>query len=183
MFRKTGDSQSPTHSRPAECGSRQAILARSDHPNRVVSPPRGLPFNLQQVAPAPDRPICHEVQQQATFIYVTSTGPRGLGSGRSQPAMGGSGCICLPTGSHLGQSGGKAAGLPMRENYSDCTRVAQHALILGPCGHVRPNSSVPAQSANIALHSDSSQESVKPESACLAQITYNLKSITFREFC
>ena len=28
--------QSPTHSRPAECGSRQAIQARPDHPNRVA---------------------------------------------------------------------------------------------------------------------------------------------------
>ena len=39
-----------THSRPAECGSGQAIQARPDHPNRVVSPSRGLPLNLQQVA-------------------------------------------------------------------------------------------------------------------------------------
>ena len=43
---------SPTHSRPAECGSGQASQARPDHPNRVVSPSRGLPLNLQQVAPA-----------------------------------------------------------------------------------------------------------------------------------
>ena len=43
---------SPTHSRLAECGSGQAIQARADHPNRVVSPSRGLPLNLQQVAPA-----------------------------------------------------------------------------------------------------------------------------------
>ena len=43
---------SPTHSRPAECGSRQAIQARPDHSNRVVSPSRGLSLNLQQVAPA-----------------------------------------------------------------------------------------------------------------------------------
>ena len=41
-----------THSRLAECGSGQAIQARPDHPNRVVSPSRGLPLNLQQVAPA-----------------------------------------------------------------------------------------------------------------------------------
>ena len=43
---------SPTHSRPAESGSRQAIQARPDHSNRVVSPSRGLPLNLQQEAPA-----------------------------------------------------------------------------------------------------------------------------------
>ena len=43
---------SPTHYRPAERGSGQAIQARPDHPNRVVSPSRGLPLNMQQVAPA-----------------------------------------------------------------------------------------------------------------------------------
>ena len=60
VFQKTGYSKSPTHSRPAECGSRQAILARPDHSNRVVSPPRGLPNNMQMVAPTPDRPICYD---------------------------------------------------------------------------------------------------------------------------
>ena len=40
LFQETSDSKSPTHSRPAECGSRQAIHARPDHPDRVVSPSR-----------------------------------------------------------------------------------------------------------------------------------------------
>ena len=51
-------------------------------------------------------------------------------------AMGGSGCIYLPTSSHFGQSGGEVAGLPMQENSSDCSRVAQHALVLGSSSHV-----------------------------------------------
>ena len=37
VYQETSNSQSPTHPRPAECGSRQAIQARPDHPNRVVS--------------------------------------------------------------------------------------------------------------------------------------------------
>ena len=37
--------------------------------------------------------------------------------------MGGSGPICLPTNSHLGQSGGEFAGLPVQENHSDCSRI------------------------------------------------------------
>ena len=45
--------------------------------------------------------------------------------------MGGSGRISLPTSSHLGQSGGEVAGLPVQENHSDCSRMAQHALVLG----------------------------------------------------
>ena len=39
--------------------------------------------------------------------------------------MGGSGCICLPTSSRIGQSVGEVAGLPMQENYFDCYRVTQ----------------------------------------------------------
>ena len=49
VHQKSSISQSPTHSRPAECGHSQAIQARPDHPNRVVSPSGGLPSNMQQV--------------------------------------------------------------------------------------------------------------------------------------
>ena len=60
--------------------------------------------------------------------------------------MVGSGSIHLPIISHIGQSG-EVAGLPMQENYSDCSEVAQHALVLGSSGHVQPNPTEPAQSA------------------------------------
>ena len=61
---------------PAERGSRQAIQARLNHPNRVVSPSRGLPDDMQQVAPVKNRPICHEGQQVAS-VCVTGTGSPG----------------------------------------------------------------------------------------------------------
>ena len=67
-------SLSPTHSRPAECGSGQGIQARPDHPNRVVSTSRRLPPNMQQVAPAQNRLNCHEVQKQVASVCVTGTG-------------------------------------------------------------------------------------------------------------
>ena len=84
--------------------------------------------------------------------------------------MGGSVCICLPTSSHIGQSGIEVARLPLQENYSDCTRVAQHALVLGSSDHVQPNPIDPDQSAqpvDIALQSDPSQKSDKPKSPCM----------------
>ena len=69
LYQKTSDSQFiPTHSRPAERGSRQAIQAGSDHPDRMVSPSRGFQSNIQQVAPATDRPFCHKVQQEVTSV-------------------------------------------------------------------------------------------------------------------
>ena len=59
VFHQTGYSESPIHSRLAECGSRQAIQARLEHSNTVVSSPRGLPINMQQLAPTSDRPFCN----------------------------------------------------------------------------------------------------------------------------
>ena len=123
---------------------------------------------MQQVAPTSDRSICHEVQQQVTSVCVTSVGLLGSSSGCTQSAMGESGCICLPTSGHLGQSGGEVAGLPLQENHSDCSGVAQHALVLGSSDHVQSDPTEPAQPVDTALQSDPSQKSDKPKSPCMA---------------
>ena len=83
------------------------------------------------VASASSGHVCHHVLQQTSTVCLTSPRPPGLGSGCTQPVLGGPGPIRLPTGSHLGQSGGEATGLPLQQNNSDCTRVAQHAQVLG----------------------------------------------------
>ena len=184
VYQEASDSQSPTHSRPAERGSRQAIQTRPDHPNRVVSPPRGLPNHMQQVAPASNRSICHEVQRQVTSVCATSARPPGRSSGCTQSAMGGFGCIRLPTSSHLGQSGGEVVGLPMQKNHSDCSGVAQHALLLGSSDHVQPNPTEPAHSAqpvNTALQSDPSQKSDKSKSPYMAPRASAIKEQGFSE--
>ena len=67
VFQETGYSQSLTHSRLSECNSRQTIQARPDHSDKVVSPSRGLPVNMHQVAPTDS-------------VCVTSSRPPGLGS-------------------------------------------------------------------------------------------------------
>ena len=160
---KSSNSKSLTHSRLAECGRRQAIQARSDHPNRVVSPSGGLPSNMQQVAPASNRPICHEVQPQVALVCVNGTGSPGYSSECAQFAMVGSGSIHLPTISHIGQSS-DVAGLPIQEDHSDCSAVAHHALVLGSSGHVHQNPTEPAQSAqpvDTTIQSDPSQKSDK----------------------
>ena len=81
VCQETGYSQSSTHPQPAECDSRQAIQARSNHSNRMVSPPRGLQKDMQSVASAQSEPVCHQVQQQACTVCLTSSGPPGMGSG------------------------------------------------------------------------------------------------------
>ena len=112
VYQEASNPKSPTHPRPSECSSRKTIQARPDHSNRMVSPPRGFSNYMQQVAPASSRPICYEVQQQVTSVCVTGTGSPGHSSGCTQSAMGGSRRICLPTSSHLGQSGGEVTGHP-----------------------------------------------------------------------
>ena len=86
-----------------------------------------------------------------------------------------------PTSSHSGQSDGEVEGLPMQENHSDCSRVAQYALILGSNDHVKPDPSVPAQSADSAFRSDPSQESVTLKSACMAARVSAIKDEGFSE--
>ena len=98
--------------------------------------------------------------------------------------MGGFRCIRLPTSNHLGESGGEVAGLPMQQNHSDCSRVAQHALVLGSGGHVQPNPTEPAhsaQSADTALQSDPSQVSDKSKSPCMAPRASAIKEQGFSE--
>ena len=165
VYQKTSNFQSPTHPRPAEYGSTQAIQTTPDHPNRVVPPSRVLSSNIQQVALASNRPICHEVQQQVASVYATGTeSPGHLG--------------------HLGQSGGEIAGLLMQKDHSDCSGVAQPALVLGPSGHVqsRPNEpALLAQPVNTALQSDPSQKSDKPKSPCMVPRATTIKEQGFSE--
>ena len=99
-----------------------------DHQDRVVSASRGLPVNMQQVVPTSERPFCYKVEQQTSLVSVTCAKFPGPGSGCIKPTMGGSVPVCLPTGSHLRQSGVEAAQLPMQENHCDCFRVAQHEI-------------------------------------------------------
>ena len=70
----------------------------------------------------------------------------------------------------------------MQQNHSDSSRLAQHALVLAPSGHVEPDpilSAKSAQSVDSAIQSDPLQESVKPESPCLASRASAIKEQGF----
>ena len=178
VHQKSGDPQGTSHPRPAERDSRQAIQNWLDHSNRVVISPRRFPSCMLPVAPAPSGPVCHQIQQQTTSVCVTSTRPPGMGSGCTQPFLGGSGPICLSTSSHLGQSGGKVAGFPLQPVNPDCTGVAQHALVLGSGGHVQSDSTVSAQHTQLgvsAIQPGPSQEPSKSEPTCLAPRASTIK--------
>ena len=136
------------------------------------------------VAPAPGGSVCHQIQQQTATVCVTGPRPPGMGSGCTQSVLGGSGPICLPTSSHLGQSSGEVAGLPMQQNHTDCTGVAQHALVLGSSGNVQSDPTVSAQPVKpgvSAIQPDPAQEPVKPEPTCLAPRATAIKEQGFSE--
>ena len=182
VYQAASNPQGTSHPRPAERDSRQAIQAGPD--NRVVTSPRSLPSCMLQVAPSTSGPVCHQVQQQTATVCITGTRPPGLGSGCTQPFLGGPGPIRLPTGSHLGQSGGEAPGLPLQQNNSDCSRVAQHALVLGPGSNVKPDPTVSAQHIQpsvSAIQPGPSQEPVESEPACLAPRASAIKEQGFSE--
>ena len=105
-----------------------------------------------------------------------------LGSGCT--ILGGPGPIRLPTGSHLGQSGGEAPGLPLQQNNSDCPRVAQHALVLGSSSNVKSDPTVSAQHTQLsvsAIQPGPSQEPVESEPTCLAPRASAIKEQGFSE--
>ena len=169
---------------PSECDSGQAIQTGSDHPDRVVPPSRSFSEDMQQMAPTSNRSICHEVQSQVTSVCISGAGLPGCSSGCTHSTMGGPGCLCLPTYSHLGQSGGKDAGLSMPKAHSDRPRVAQHALVLGFGDHVQPNSPQSSKSAKpllTALQSDPSQKSDQSKSPCLAPRATAIKKQGFSQ--
>ena len=113
VHQETGKSLGTSHPRPAELDSRQAIQTWPDHSNRMIHSPRSFSSYMLPVEPASSGLVCHQIQQQTPTVCVTSPRPPGLGSGCTPPVLGKSGPICLPTSSHLGQSGGEVTGLPL----------------------------------------------------------------------
>ena len=72
----------------------------------------------------------------------------------------------------------------MQQDHTDCTRVAQHALVLGLGDHVQSDSIVPAQSAQSVVSTvkpDPTQKSVKPEPTCLVPRATAIKEQGFSE--
>ena len=184
VHQTAGNPQGTSHPRPAERDSRQAIQIWPDHSNRVVTSSSSIPSCMRKVAPAKSGPVCHQVQQQTTSVCVTGARPPGLGSGCTQSLLGVPGPIRLPTGSHLGQSGGEAPGLPLQQNNPDCPRVAQHALVLGPGSNVKPDPTLSAQHTQpcvSAIQPGPSQEPVESEPTCLAPRASAIKEQGFSE--
>ena len=164
-------SESKAHSRSFKCDSRQAIEAQSSNPDRVVSGSEGVQPLVFEMGPSSSGPVCHPVQLQTAQVCLSGTGLKSLGSGRPEPALAESGRVCLPSclSSQPGdlQSGGSG----LSKDDSHCSRLAQHALVLGSG---QPVSADSVQSPSAKGSGDStiqrapSPRSLKSESACMA---------------
>ena len=131
VYQKSSNSESSAHPRLSERDSRQTIQTGPNHSNGMVPQHRDFPSNMQPVAQTSSGPFCHQIQQQASTVCLPCPRSPGLGSRCSQPVMAGTGPLCLPTSSHLGQSDGEVTGLPLQQDHSDCSRVVQHTLVFG----------------------------------------------------
>ena len=160
-----------TYSGTLECNSRQALQAQSSDPDRVVPISAGVQSLVLEMGPSAGRPICNPVQSQTSQVCLTGNGADSLGSRRPGSAMRESGRLRLSSSLSAQPSDLQGNGLRLSPNASNCSRVAQHALVLGP-GQPLSSDSLPAPTSkgpgDIALQQPSSQEPQQLESACLA---------------
>ena len=177
-------SKGSTHTRSVECDSGQTVQTQSADPDRVVPLSTGIQSLVLEMGPATGRPICNPVLLQTPQVCVSSTGSDSLGSRHHEPAMGESGCVRLSPSLPSQPSDLKGSGSGLSQNDPDCPRVAQHALVLGPC---QPFSSDSIQappstkSGDSAFQRSGSQESQQSESTCLAPRAFAIQEQGFSD--
>ena len=97
--------------------------------------------------------------------------PISVGSGCLKSPLGGPGRLCFSTDDPSSSGGNETFGPRIPSSHSDSTRLAQHALVLGPGQHVNSNSP-PAPSGvefdHSAVQSVSSPGPSQSEPSCLA---------------
>ena len=150
---------------------RQAVPTQSGDPNGMVPPPGGVCSNMPALAPPVCGPVCHPVQSQTSPVCIPGSRPISVGSGCLKSPLGGPGRLCISTDSPSSSGGNETFGPRIPSSHSDSTRLAQHALVLGPGQHVSSNSP-PAPSGvefdNSTVQSVSSPGPSQSEPSCLA---------------
>ena len=134
-----------------------------------------------QVAPTTSGLVCDQVQSQTAQFWVTSSGSGSLGGGRPELILGTPGRVCLSSSIPAPPSSFEAKGSGLSQDDSDCPRLANHALVLGPGGPVGSDTLQPPSGegpSDSAFQRASSQEPSESHSACLAP-----RSSTIRKHC
>ena len=99
--------------------------------HRVVTASTGVQTDLPQVVHSSCRPVCHSSEPQTPAIRVSYPRPKGLGHRCSEHKLDGSHCLCLPSNGSPSQGDPKNQAMPLPD-HSDSSRLASHALVLGP---------------------------------------------------
>ena len=163
---QTDSSKGQAHSGKAECDSRQIVQENSGYSDRMVPPAGSLRPLMCQVAHSPSGSLCNKVQSQTTQVCVPSTRSTGMESRCSHPELGEYGCLRVPSCVSFGQGGVQDPRSGSSQVGSDCSRVAQHALVLGSSQHVCSDSSLPSKRGEPA---DPTVQSVSPQRSPRAQ--------------
>lgn len=122
-------SKSPSHSRPAECYCRPAQSQGSDSADRVVSSPGGCGLGFQSVGKTHSGSICNEDEFQAPILRFPSSGPTGVGHGRSVHGLDRSVGFCLPTDTDSGQGAPEVSADQSLQTDSGRSFLAQSELV------------------------------------------------------
>ena len=113
--------------------------------------------------------VCKPVQSQSSPVCITGTGPSSLGSRCPESSMGGYGRVRFSSNLSDQPSDFQGDGSGLSQDDSHCSRVAKHALVLGP-GEVvgsDPLQSSPTKGPrDSTIQRPGSQESQQSESTC-----------------
>ena len=129
-----------------------------------------------------NRLVCDKVQSQTSQVCFSGSGQFGLGSRCTESSVERSGRVCLPPDSPSRSSGHKVVGPRLSSTHLDCTRMAQHAMVLGSDQSVSsssPLTSTGGELVDSTVQSMSSQRSPQPESSCLAPRASAIKQAGF----
>ena len=123
-------------------------------------------------------------QSQTSQICVPGPGSASLESGCSKRSLARSGCLCFSPGGSPREGGLQVDGSMIQQGHSHCTRVAQHAMVLGSGQHVStdsPKSTESREPIDSTLQPVSSQGPSQSESACMAPTAFAIQQAGFSE--
>ena len=137
---------SKVHSKSSACNCREALISESGYSDRMVPPVGGfwsvcLVWHCPKVDPFATRYNC----KLPKFVSAVPD-PQGLGSGRSEGILGEPGSLCLFSSISPGKGDQQIVGSPVQEDHSDCSGLAQRAIILGSSESIISDTHLPSQS-------------------------------------
>ena len=125
------------HSRSLECDSGQAFQTQSSYSNRVVPISADVHSLVFQVDPTSGGLVCNPVQSQTTTVCLTGTGSDSLGSRCLESTVGSIGGVRLSPRVSDPPGNLKVEGSGLSQDDPHCSRMAKHALVLGPSESVQ----------------------------------------------